>query len=140
VGIAPETAFEMWSDFARLPEFLPSVLDAKQVGDGVYTLVLRSGDRTETTRVAYSIVEKPRRLVWRSRGGAKWNGEVVFRPTADGAEIRLIIDFEPSALREHPTERGFAVPAWNVGADLLAFQLYAENAGSRREADLAAIA
>jgi carbon monoxide dehydrogenase subunit G len=126
VSISPEAAFEMWSDMARLRDFLPDVLEAKKAGDGVYALVLRTGETKEATRVAYSVIEKPRRLVWRSKGGAKWNGEVIFRPTPDGTEIRLIIDFEPSAIREHPTERGVVVPTWNVGGDLLAFQNYTE--------------
>lgn len=126
LGVAPEVVFEMWSDLSRLTEFLPSVVEAKQVGDGVYSLVLTPGDTKETTRVALSVIEAPRRLVWRSKGGAKWNGEVILRPTSTGTELRLIIDFEPSALREHPTERTSVVPTWNVGRDLLAFKLYAE--------------
>jgi len=128
VGIPPEAAFEMWSDIRKLREFLPGVLEVKNAGDNTYSVTLKAGDSKDTTRVAYSVIEKPRRLVWRSKGGAKWNGEVIFRPTTEGTEVRLIVDFEPSALREHPTERGSVVPTWNVGADLLAFQLYAEKA------------
>jgi carbon monoxide dehydrogenase subunit G len=126
VGISPKAAYEMWADLIHLQEFLPSVLDVKRVGDGAYSVVLRNGDAKETTRVSYSVIEKPRRLVWRSKGGAKWNGEVILRPVSEGTEIRLIIDFEPSAIREHPTERGSVVPTWNVGGDLLAFQNYTE--------------
>ena len=126
VEIPPETVFSMWSDLVRLRDFLPGVTEAKSVGDGVYSLVLEQGDMRESTRVSMSVIEKPRRLVWRSKGGAKWNGELILRPTADGTELRLIIDFEPSALREKPTERGSVVPTWNVGDDLLAFQNYAE--------------
>ena len=126
VKIAPSTAYQMWSDFTSLPDFLPSVLDVKSAGQGNYSITLRAGEGREVTRVAYSVIEKPRHLVWRSKGGAKWNGEVIFRPTTDGTEIRYIVDFEPSSLRERPTERGTVVPVWNVAADLLAFQNYVE--------------
>ena len=88
VGITPEAAFEMWSDMIRLSEFLPGILEAKKAGDGVYSLVLRAGGRKETTRVAYSVLEHPRRIVWRSKGGAKWNGEVILRPVAEGTEVK----------------------------------------------------
>ena len=126
VGIPVEAAYEMWADLIHLREFLPTVTDVKRVGDGNYSVTLQAGELRESTRVAYSVIEKPRRLVWRSKGGAKWNGEVIFRPVSEGTEIRLIIDFEPSAIQEHPTERGSVVPTWNVGGDLLAFQNYTE--------------
>lgn len=124
VGITPEAAFEMWSDMIRVSEFLPGILEAKKAGDGVYSLVLRAGDRKETTRVAYSVIEHPRRIVWRSKGGAKWNGEVILRPVSEGTEVRFIVDYEPSASRTD--EDVVNAPTWNVGGDLLAFANYTE--------------
>ena len=38
----------------------------------------------------------------------------------------FVNDYEPSALREHPTERGSVVPTWNVGSNLLSFRNYSE--------------
>ena len=136
VGITPEVAYEMWADLTHLREFLPNVLDVKKATDGSYAVTLRTGDSKESTRVGFSVIEKPRRLVWRSKGGAKWNGEVIFRPVSEGTEIRLIIDFEPSAIIEHPTERGTVVPMWNVGVDLLSFANYTERVrGEEPEAE-----
>ena len=126
VTVTQETAFDMWADLTRLTDFLPSVLEAKSVADGVYSLQIEGGESKESTRVALSVLERPRRVVWRSKGGAKWNGEIIFRPTSDGCEIRLIMDYEPRAMRQHPTERRRVVPVWNVGRDLLAFRNYVE--------------
>ena len=128
VGIPPRRAFQMWSDLERLSDFLPSVCATKRANDGSVQVSLCIGDNVESTRVAFTAIEKPRRLVWRSNKGARWNGELIFRPTVDGTEIRFIIDYEPDALRKNPTERSAVVPTWNVGGDLLSFKNYAEKA------------
>ena len=126
VNIPPTKTFKLWSDLSKLSDFLPSVMAAKRTGKGIYELTLNADEQKEKTTVAFTTIDKPRRLVWRSSQGAKWNGELILRPTAEGTELRLIVDFEPSSLRENPTERGTVVPTWNVGADLLSFKNYAE--------------
>ena len=126
VGISPKKAFQMWSDIMHLSDFLPCVTDARPQGDGTFNVELMVGEREENTRIAFTVIDKPRRLVWRSSGGARWNGELIFRPTVEGTEIRYIVDYESSARRFNPTERSSVVPTWNVGADLLSFKNYAE--------------
>jgi len=116
----------MWSDISRLSDFMPNVVDTEPVGGGSFELTLDVGGLSEKTRIALTAIEKPRRLVWRSSAGARWNGELIFRPTVEGTEIRFIVDFEPSSLRENPTERRTIVPTWNVGGDLLSFKNYTE--------------
>ena len=126
VNIPPKKAFQMWAELSNLSDFLSSVNSAEPCGNGAFDLTLAVGGGTEETKVALTTIEKPRRLVWRSTSGARWNGELLFRPTVDGTEIRFIVDFEPSSLRTNPTERGTFVPTWNVGGDLLSFKNYAE--------------
>ena len=132
VNVAPKAVFQMWSDISRLGDFLPAVAGVEATEAG-FRVKLSVGDQVEQTEVALTAIEKPRRLVWRSFRGARWNGELILRPTVDGTEIRYIVDYEPSSLRQNPTERSVVVPTWNVGGDLLAFKNYAEKsrAGDR---------
>jgi uncharacterized membrane protein len=116
----------MWADISSLSDFLPTVVEVEPSGDGGFDIMLQLGETTEQAHIALTAIEKPRRLVWRSNKGARWNGELIFRPTVEGTEIRFIVDYEPASVRANPTAPRTFVPTWNVGGDLLSFKNYAE--------------
>lgn len=124
--VSPETAFDIWADFQKFPEFMPGCVEVVMAGM-VANVTLEHNGTKENCRLGWSVIEKPRRLLWRTRGGAKWNGEVTFYPHSEGCMINLTIDFEPSETQD-PTKQRMITPTWPVAETLVSFKRYVEEA------------
>ena len=129
----------------QLPDLanaIPGIEEIEEVGDGKGFIVRLTGKGGgEETHVVYSGVEENRRIGWRSLSGARWNGDLVFRPVdmddgTEGTEILAVIDFEPLELRRHPAPKPAVIPTWDIGGALLSFRYLVE--GSMGELTTAA--
>ena len=129
VKVSPEVAFEAWTDLRKFPEFMPGVIGVKEAGGG-FAIQIENNGAKEVALVGHPVIEKPRRVSWRSsKGGTTWNGEVTFRRTGnDECEVRLTMDFEPEEMRRNPTKPRVVTPTWPVGDTMIAFKRYIEEA------------
>ena len=117
----PETVFDMLRKVEDFPTYTPTVESVTPLGEARYHW------KTRIKGVAYEwdveVVEeqRPNRLAWRSVSGIRNEGRYRLRPSAQGTELSLTIDYSMnSRLLDHTVGRVAAPIIRKISADVLA--------------------
>jgi uncharacterized membrane protein len=133
VHAAPETVFDVWSDFENFPHFFSKLLAVHDLGDGRARWVAQetSNSRLEWN-AAWSMRERPRMLAWHSEHDAAFShaGNVTFEPTRQGTRVTLRLSLQPPAgtLSGQSLQRmAGADPARELDEDLIRMKSFIES-------------
>lgn len=121
VHAAPETVFDIWSDFENFPHFFSMLLAVQDLGDERSRWVAQE---TETSRLEWNAVwskrERPRMLAWHSEEASAFGhaGSVMLEPTRNGTRVTLQLHLQP----------GFSIdPARELEEDLIRMKSFIES-------------
>src|SRR6185295_6016351 len=82
VNVPVSTAYNQWTQFEEFPEFMEGVKEVRQMGDKMLHWKSEIGGKIEEWDAEIHQQVPDRIIAWRSTGGAKNSGQVVF--TAEG--------------------------------------------------------
>lgn len=91
VDVPVSAAYEAWTRFEELPEFMESVDEVEDLGEGKlrWTVTVAGFTREFDAEI---VEQRPdRKLVWKATGGAEHTGRVSFRPLSDDSTLVTVV-------------------------------------------------
>jgi uncharacterized membrane protein len=129
VNVPVSTAYNQWTQFEDFPHFMEGVKEVRQMGDKMLHWKAEIGGKTEEWDAEIHQQVPDRIIAWRSIGGAKNAGQVVF--TAEGNDQTKVfweLQYEPEGVLENLGEL-LGVAEARVAADLKRFKRFIEAKG-----------
>jgi len=101
VNVPVKTAYNQWTQFEQIPQFMESVREVRQLDDKhLHWRANVAGEEKEwDAEITEQIPDK--RIAWRSIGGVRHSGVVTFHKISDSVtRIMLQMDYEPEGAKE----------------------------------------
>ena len=100
IEAAPETVFDLWSNYENFPRFMSNVIDVQNRGGGRSHWVVSgpAGTRIEWDALLTDSV-RPQMLAWKTEPGATVDqtGTVHFEPVDSGTRVNVHMSYSPPA-------------------------------------------
>ncbi len=129
VNVPVSAAYNQWTQFEEFPEFMEGVKEVRQMGDKMLHWKAEIGGKIEEWDAEIHQQVPDRIIAWRSIGGAKNSGQVVFTAEEnDQTKVFLEIQFDPEGIIETLGAAAGVVEA-RVAADLKRFKQFIEAKG-----------
>ena len=129
LNVPVRMAYNQWTQFEEFPRFMEGVEQVRQIDNNHLHWKASFGGKQEEWDA--EIIEQipDQRISWRSQGGAKNEGIVIFSPVTEGqSKINLRIDYEPNGIVEKAGD-AVGVVSQRVEGDLKRFKEFIESRG-----------
>jgi uncharacterized membrane protein len=101
VDVPLRTAYNQWTQFEEFPRFMESVQEVRQLDDTHLHWRAVVGGKTREWDAEITEQIPDQRIAWRSTGGARNSGVVMFRRAGDNrTKIVLKMDYQPETTGE----------------------------------------
>ncbi len=129
LNVPVRTAYNQWTQFEEFPRFMEGVEEVRQIDNTHLHWKATLGGKQEEWDAEIIEQVPDQRIVWRSQGGAKNRGIVIFSPVTEGkSKMNLRIDYEPKGMVEK-TGAVVGVVSRRVEGDLKRFKEFIEARG-----------
>jgi uncharacterized membrane protein len=139
IAAAPETVFDIWSNYQNFPHFMSNVQEVRDLGNGRSHWVVRGPAGFPVGwEATMSQSVRPELLAWTSEPGASVqnSGTIRFEPEGDGTRVSIHIGYSPPA-----GALGHAVaslfndnPKQQMDQDLMRMKMFIESGTPPRDA------
>lgn len=134
VKVPVRVAYEQWSRFEQLPQFMDGVesISAKPDGSHHWVVQIAGVEREFDTRISEQ--EQDQRIAWTTESGPRHSGVVTFHRIDDNtSRVTLQMDFEPEGFLENVGDRiGFVTG--RIEGDMENFKDFIENRSQSADA------
>ena len=121
-------AYNQWTRFEEFPRFMEGVESVTQMDDTHIHWVAKVAGRREEWNAQITKQVPDEEIDWVGLGDADNRGRIVFRPTADGTMVTLMLDYDPQG----PVEKlgdALGLVRRRVRGDLERFKAFLEARG-----------
>ncbi|HZS12525.1 MAG TPA: SRPBCC family protein [Nitrospirales bacterium] len=129
VHVPVKTAYNQWTQFEDFPKFMEGVKSVKQLDDKrLHWKAEIAGQAREWDAEIYDQIPD-QRIAWRSIGGVKNAGVVMFDKVAnDRTRVRVSMEYEPHGAAENVGDT-LGIVSQRVQGDLERFKSFIEKRG-----------
>jgi uncharacterized membrane protein len=100
IDASPEQVYDLWTSFENFPQFMPHVVEVRDLGARRSHWVVRGPAGTQFEWDAVTTEQsRPYRLAWRSEPGAEiaQSGSIQFEPDRGGTRVTVRMSYSPPA-------------------------------------------
>jgi uncharacterized membrane protein len=129
VDVPVQTAYNQWTQFEDFPKFMENVESVEQIDETHLHWVAEYGGKRHEWDAEITEQMPDQKISWRSLGGVKHDGTVVFEPLGpERTKVRVEMEWEPEGVVE---KAGAAVglDERSVSEDLDRFKEFVEARG-----------
>jgi uncharacterized membrane protein len=129
IDVPVRVAYGQWTQFEEFPSFMENIEEVRQLDDKhLHWRAAISGKEKEwDTEITEQVPDQ--RIAWRSIGGAKNHGVVMFEPVgADRTRMTVDVEYQPETTMEKVGDM-LGMVSSNVEEDLENFKDFIESRG-----------